>query len=411
MLNLILLKAVKMCENLKEEERILIYCKSRELCENFFESLSSKTTSCFMYHAMLTSEEKENSLLSWKQRGKTMVATTAIGCGINYAHVRHIIIIEGCYSIPEFAQQSGRAGRDGKESTCTIYTSNAQLEKQRKLAGVYSVNFAQQLQIEFLDIMQKSKKECWRKLVHQSLDGFGQDCMSLSVVMCGHCEKVIDGSFGKSDKSEVMDDVEVITTQAKRPATFKSQAPKKIALEIKQSQRRIFQSHEEVVTDYNLLKDILKSWRKCFMCNTYHKFILSCNYLDYKCSFCLDETHIQTKESTKKCPNKGDPSNGSCFYCGLPLNSALGENCPKFHSKDSITTPSDCDSGAKDKLFLLAFYLYENKDKYLRVQSTFPYFAKDKQSFASWLRSSTPNGTKNIAKVALFYNSVIAVLK
>jgi superfamily II DNA helicase RecQ len=411
LLNLILLKAIKKSEKLNNEERLLIYCKTRDTCESFFQALRSKTTLCFMYHAKLTPEEKESALLSWKQSGKIMVATTAIGCGINYPHVREIIIIEGCYSIPEFAQQSGRAGRDGKESTCTIYASNSQLSKQRKLAGVYSLNLAQQLQIDFLEIMALSKNQCWRKLVHKKLDGFGEDCMSLNVVMCGYCETIMNGTYHNPEKDEVVVVEETIQVTSKRPANFKSQSPKKVAPEIQQSQQRVFQSNLDVVADYNRLKDVLKSWRKCFMCNTYHKFILSCKYLDYRCSFCLDQNHNQSKESTEKCPNKGDPSNGSCYYCGLPLNSSLGANCPKFHSNDSITHPSHCDSGAKDKLFLLAFYLYENKDKYLRIQSTFPHFTKDKNSFATWLRSSNSNGTKNVVKVALFCNSMITPLK
>jgi hypothetical protein len=41
--------------------------------------------------------------------------------------------------VAESAQQSGRTGRDGKESTFTIITTSTLMEIEKKLAGKYSI--------------------------------------------------------------------------------------------------------------------------------------------------------------------------------------------------------------------------------------------------------------------------------
>lgn len=57
-----------------------------------------------------------------------MVATSASGMGINKADIRHII----CYGVPEnicsWAQELGRAGRDGNSAKATIFYSATNIE-------------------------------------------------------------------------------------------------------------------------------------------------------------------------------------------------------------------------------------------------------------------------------------------
>ena len=73
------------------------------------------------YYGEMHPRERQESYLKWKSgQVKVMVATKAFGMGIDKSDIRHVI----CNGVPEsvtsWAQEFGRAGRDGLHSTATI---------------------------------------------------------------------------------------------------------------------------------------------------------------------------------------------------------------------------------------------------------------------------------------------------
>ncbi|KAA1137378.1 hypothetical protein PGTUg99_022179 [Puccinia graminis f. sp. tritici] len=96
------------------EDRAMIFIENRKDVGDVAEQLD-----CFFHHSGLTDEERDSNAAGWlgKDRG-VIVATSGFGAGINYAHVRLVII----YGIPNESeankvyQQIGRAGRDGNEA-------------------------------------------------------------------------------------------------------------------------------------------------------------------------------------------------------------------------------------------------------------------------------------------------------
>ena len=54
-------------------------------------------------------------------KAKIMIATSAFGHGVDYDQVRHILFFGLPYSLEDFGQQSGRAGRDGKLSYSLLF--------------------------------------------------------------------------------------------------------------------------------------------------------------------------------------------------------------------------------------------------------------------------------------------------
>lgn len=58
-----------------------------------------------------------------------MVATSAFGAGIDYPRVRLIVHIDRSGSLVDYAQETGRAGRDGGGATCISLTEQAAHER------------------------------------------------------------------------------------------------------------------------------------------------------------------------------------------------------------------------------------------------------------------------------------------
>lgn len=95
-------------------DKIILYVRTCKDADDLAELLG-----CSSYTAESgTSEEKKQILDRWTQVPNTpyIVATTALAEGFDYPHVRLVMNVDEPESLVIFAQESGRAGRDGKRA-------------------------------------------------------------------------------------------------------------------------------------------------------------------------------------------------------------------------------------------------------------------------------------------------------
>ncbi|CAN7985148.1 unnamed protein product [Ixodes hexagonus] len=111
-------------EDCKKRGSGIVYCRTRDACEEVSIKLSALGLPTKPYHGGMKASEREENQAEWTQgRLPVMAATVSFGMGVDRAMVRFVAHWAVPQSVPAYYQESGRAGRDGRPSYCRIYYS------------------------------------------------------------------------------------------------------------------------------------------------------------------------------------------------------------------------------------------------------------------------------------------------
>jgi RecQ family ATP-dependent DNA helicase len=105
--------------------QVIVYCASPAEVATMYTDLAPKLLGKDLdfFHGKLSSEQKKDVMERWRtNRSLVMIATCAFGMGIDSEHVRLIIHARVPASMTSYLQETGRAGRDGGNATCILYS-------------------------------------------------------------------------------------------------------------------------------------------------------------------------------------------------------------------------------------------------------------------------------------------------
>jgi ATP-dependent DNA helicase RecQ len=132
--------AVEICR--EQEGNGIIYVSSREGCEQVAKLINSELKGrrydpdiALAYHAGFASGDRAERMRRFMDGDvRIMVATVAFGMGVDKVDVRFIVHLSPPNSLEAYAQESGRAGRDGQPARCVLLYANSDNATLRKRA-------------------------------------------------------------------------------------------------------------------------------------------------------------------------------------------------------------------------------------------------------------------------------------
>ncbi len=180
--------------------RAIVYAATRKRVRAVAEALKKSGLEAGYYHAGRTDLARERAQAAFESgKLRVLVATTAFGMGVDLPDIRVVVHVQAPGSLEAYVQEAGRAGRDGRASSCILLYAPGDAVTQARLRGATP-----------------GSAEAWQHLQNYV---YGVECRSR--VMAAHFGEEL-AACGSCDVCRARDGVEVAVRVARRDLADKA---------------------------------------------------------------------------------------------------------------------------------------------------------------------------------------------
>jgi hypothetical protein len=230
--------------------RCIIYARTKELGEEIAEELH-----CDHYHSKADNKKTMFDRWALSDNIPVIAATSALGCGVDIPDIRYVIHVGCPGSLCDFAQESGRAGRDGRKSFSF-------------LINVESMKFT----IEDDDMKQYlATSHCRRCILDDAMDGNKErQFCATSEEICDLCEKRETQKIGDEMMVDI-DDSFFYNDEDVQPSAQIQEAIEDVAIYLNEEERGQKKQKIENITKASITHSIQDLFHKfmespCLVC-------------------------------------------------------------------------------------------------------------------------------------------------
>lgn len=201
------MEALRLCQRqlhqlVQRGERGVVYSLSRDFCASLAAQLG-----CHHYHAGV--HDRAERLEQWVREGGLIVATSALGTGVDIPGIVFILHVDIPFSMIDFAQQSGRGGRGGEVVHSMILVPQQKAETRLRQGGLGAEDEAM---AQFI-----TTAGCRRLVMSEYLDGreLARSCGDQSDwLRCDQCgEGTHEGSLRTQEEAAARRRLEEVMTE------------------------------------------------------------------------------------------------------------------------------------------------------------------------------------------------------
>ena len=167
-------------EGASQSFRGIVYCRGRKTTEEM-----ANLIGCNAFHSDRDPEERKTSFDDWVAgKHKIIVSTSLLGCGIDVEGVEVVYHFLTPWSVMDFVQESGRAGRGGNWAESHVFVFNGERD-----ADIVKDSFGYEIMKKWVD----QTLTCRRVALSSFLDGRAITCILLpNANLCDNCKRMED---------------------------------------------------------------------------------------------------------------------------------------------------------------------------------------------------------------------------
>jgi ATP-dependent DNA helicase RecQ len=113
----------------------IVYCATTKRVDELWLVFNKIGVHSYRYHGKMSGSDRTKNQEDFMKHGRrsVMVATSAFGLGIDKQDIRYVLHAQTPASLEQYAQEAGRAGRDGRKANCVLFYSHEDREVHEAL--------------------------------------------------------------------------------------------------------------------------------------------------------------------------------------------------------------------------------------------------------------------------------------